>query len=154
MNNIEVQPIRVDRVPQPPFIDVPIYGRDRYVDHQYDQIFTDAELDQERPQDFHPGWWAVYREYKQDLNTPPWGTGKLLCQLPLRYSEPLDTHIYLQKMVDANPNPESFDDVLIPEYYIFFRSIFDTFERYQPEPELAETVSHFHHDIIKFRPSR
>ncbi len=55
--------------------------RVRYLDHNLDKIFRDAEKDPERPKDYYPGWWAV----RQTLMTDPRQIGFVLIDLPFRY---------------------------------------------------------------------
>ncbi|OGG13574.1 hypothetical protein A2875_01070 [Candidatus Gottesmanbacteria bacterium RIFCSPHIGHO2_01_FULL_46_14] len=145
MNNFEFQPIRIDRVAQPPFIDVPIYGPRRYQDPRFDEIFNGAEKDRKRPEGFHPGWWVIHREYIRQATK----SGILLTELPLRYEEELEPLSYLAKIVRANNDPDAFES-LYAAYLTFMPSKWYLFERYKPERKLVEAVGRFHNDVVKF----
>lgn len=149
MGTNEIQPIRIERIPQPPFIDVPIFDRDRYVDHRFDKIFDGAIHDRKRPPDFHPGWWVIQREY----NKQPSRSGILLTELPFRYKNQLDPLTYLSKIVEVRPDPDAFEK-FYAAYLIFMSGIWDSFETWKPEPELASAVFQFHNGVITFSASR
>lgn len=137
---------RVEFIPQPPVKRVEYWGPEKFINHELDQLFVDAENDPLRPKDAHIGWWAL----KKELANGTWDFGKVLLELPIRYEGNLEPIDHLKELfVELKP------DSGLLYYLIGSFETRDTILRWQfrdhnPEPELQSSVSDYYFKVFYF----